>query len=56
MTGVQTCALPISAKKLIEIFDFMDDMNKHGFKEAKKKWNHIFTEYQKSTKQQTLFE
>ncbi len=44
-----------TAHKLLEVFDYIDDANKHGHKEAKKKWKHLFTTHTKTTKQGILF-
>ena len=44
-----------TSNKLLEIFEYIDDAMKHGHKEAKRKWSHIFQEQIKTTKQKTLF-
>lgn len=44
-----------TSRKLIECFDYIDDAMIHGHDEAKRKWRHIFQEYTKTTKQNTLF-
>ena len=46
---------PKTAERTIKLFDFIDDVNKHGYEAAKEKWKHLFTKEIKTTRQGTLF-